>query len=90
MTTKLSTHYKLLSDAYKSLLQSPERVGPDYFDLCLVHSAAPDEVFRKIAWQALEKLMQDGKTRSIGVSNYGIKHIVEMQDYSTIYPSLVN
>ncbi|CAM1501404.1 Fc.00g105660.m01.CDS01 [Cosmosporella sp. VM-42] len=33
-------------------------------------------------WQALEKLYEEGETKSIGVGNFGIKHIEELREFA--------
>lgn len=50
-------------------------------DLFLVHDPDIGPAGRKEVWLALEKLLEAGKARSIGVSNYGIGHIEEMKQY---------
>jgi diketogulonate reductase-like aldo/keto reductase len=59
-------------------------------DLFLIHSANCGKKDRKEMWLALEKLHQEGKARSIGVSNYGVGHIEEMKEYAKIWPPHVN
>ncbi|KAK5012522.1 hypothetical protein LTR60_004336 [Cryomyces antarcticus] len=41
-------------------------------------------------WKALERAVDDGKVRAIGVSNYGKGHIEEMKEYAKIWPPAVN
>jgi 2,5-diketo-D-gluconate reductase A len=54
------------------------RLGLDYVDLYLIH--APFEREQRLAqWRGLVELQQQGKTRSIGVSNFGIRHIEELR-----------
>jgi diketogulonate reductase-like aldo/keto reductase len=59
-------------------------------DLFLVHTADIGPGDCKIVWLALEKLLEAGKTRSIGVSNYGIGPIEEIKKYAKIWPPHVN
>ncbi|KFA56399.1 hypothetical protein S40293_04998 [Stachybotrys chartarum IBT 40293] len=61
-----------------------------YVDLFLVHSPNSGKTARTEMWQALEKLHGEGKSKSIGVSNYGIKHIEEMKEYAKVWPPHVN
>ena len=44
--------------------------------------------YRHEAWQALAKLQKDGLIRSIGVSNFVVKHLKELKNVSNIVPSL--
>ena len=50
----------------------------DYVDLYLIH--APFEKEQRLAqWRALVELKKQGKTRSIGVSNFNIHHLEEFK-----------
>lgn len=47
---------------------SLERLGLDYIDLMILHHSAPGSDVE--AYQAMEQAVEDGKLRSIGLSNY--------------------
>ncbi|KFA74416.1 hypothetical protein S40288_04002 [Stachybotrys chartarum IBT 40288] len=51
----------------------------DYLDLVLIHSPYGGVQNRKDAWRALVELVEAGKIRSIGVSNYGVHHLDELE-----------
>lgn len=53
----------------------------DYLDLVLIHSPYGGPENRKGAWKALVELVDAGKIRSIGVSNYGVHHLDELESY---------
>ena len=61
-----------------------------YVDLFLIHSPSGGKAGRKEMWQALEKLVEEGKAKSIGVSNFGVGHIEEMREWAKIWPPHVN
>lgn len=43
---------------------------------------------RRESWKALEECVRSGKVKSIGVSNYTLRHLKEMEEYSTIKPAV--
>lgn len=52
-----------------------------YIDLMLIHAPYGGREARKGAWKALLEAQDEGKIRSIGVSNYGVQHLDEMEVY---------
>ena len=69
-----------------SFERSLSNLGTDYIDLMLLHF--PVTIFRKKAWGALEDLYDSGQIKSIGVSNYTIKHLEEMKSYARVMPHI--
>ncbi|KAI0840359.1 aldo-keto reductase [Hypoxylon sp. FL0890] len=53
--------------------------GLDYIDLMLIHSPFGGSAVRKGTWKALVEAVEEGKIRSIGVSNYGVHHLDELE-----------
>lgn len=53
----------------------------DYLDLVLIHAPYGGPENRKGSWRALVELVEAGKVRSIGVSNYGVHHLDELEAY---------
>lgn len=52
-----------------------------YPDRILIHAPYGGKEARLGSWRALVEAQQAGKTRSIGVSNYGIHHLEELEEY---------
>lgn len=52
-----------------------------YIDLMLIHAPYGGREGRKGAWKALVEAQEEGKIRSLGVSNYGVIHLDEMEVY---------
>ena len=55
--------------------------GLGYIDLMLLHAPYGGREARKGAWKALVEAKEAGKVRSIGVSNYGVTHLDELEVY---------
>ena len=53
--------------------------GLAYVDLMLLHAPYGGSEARKGAWRALVEAVEAGKVRSIGVSNYGVHHLDELE-----------
>jgi diketogulonate reductase-like aldo/keto reductase len=67
----------LISSAKKSL----ERLHIKYFDLYLLHYTNPN-VPLKETMRAMDKLVEEGLTRYIGVSNFSVGEMKEAQKYA--------
>tara|TARA_Y100001970_G_scaffold256337_1_gene333977 strand:- start:22868 stop:23743 length:876 start_codon:yes stop_codon:yes gene_type:complete len=68
--------------------QSLENLGLDHMDLYLVHAPPEDVEARPSVWRGMEKCLENGWTRAIGVSNYGQHHLDAMRSYASIMPSV--
>ncbi|PYH87776.1 aldo-keto reductase [Aspergillus ellipticus CBS 707.79] len=76
-TTHMS--YEKAREAIDASLEAASELG--YIDLMLLHAPYGGPTGRLGAWRALVEAQQSGKIRSIGVSNYGIKHLEELEAY---------
>lgn len=59
-------------------------LGTDYIDLYLIHW--PIEKKLESTWRALEHLYLAGKIRAIGVCNFEIHHLEQLQKHANILP----
>lgn len=92
LTTKILFAEGSVDKTYAKVLESVHKMdGKDgYVDLFLIHTPSGGSQARKEMWQALEKLLEEGKTRAIGISNFGIGHIEELKSFAKTYPPHVN
>ncbi len=84
ITTKLWNSDQGYETALKACDDSLRRLGLKYLDLYLIHWPVPE--IRNESWKALTKLLRDGKARSIGVSNYTIRHLTELLENTDVVP----
>ncbi len=84
VTTKLwnSDH----GNVSKALEKSLKKLSLEYVDLYLMHW--PVKTVRNESWKEMEKLLKEGKCRSIGVSNFAIKHIEELLGKCYVKPAV--
>jgi diketogulonate reductase-like aldo/keto reductase len=76
VTTKLWNDDHGYDKALRAFDASLERLGLDYVDLYLLHW--PVARLRLESWRALERLRDEGRARSIGVSNFLAPHLDEL------------
>jgi diketogulonate reductase-like aldo/keto reductase len=83
ITTKLwnSDH----GNPERALATSLQRLKLDYVDLYLIHYPVRE---RRRSWRALEALRAEGKARSIGVSNFTIRHLTELLAETNTVPAI--
>lgn len=55
--------------------------GLSYIDCFLIHSPYGGKEARLGTWRALVEAQRQGKIRSLGVSNYGVHHLDELEDH---------
>ncbi|CAG8516924.1 17886_t:CDS:2, partial [Racocetra persica] len=74
----------LFNQGYESTLKaaetSLEKLQTGYIDLLILHSPLPGPEKRAESYKALQELVKRGLVKSIGVSNYGVKHLKELLD----------
>lgn len=95
LTTKVggpTTRRSPADGAYRQAVDSVDRIaGEDgHVDLLLIHVPGPSRSHRERLWAALERLRSEGRARSIGVSNFRVRHLEEMREYATVWPPSVN
>ncbi|MCE8963064.1 aldo/keto reductase [Bacteroides fragilis] len=69
---------------HESLDRTIEAFGGTYVDLMLIHWSVARKV--KERWRIMEKYVDVGKIRAIGVSNFNPHHVDELLAYARIKP----
>jgi 2,5-diketo-D-gluconate reductase A len=88
VTTKLWNDKHDYDAALKAFDQSAKRLGVDYLDLYLIHWPVADSTGYLDAWRALVQLKQDGRAKSIGVSNFTQGNLQRVIDESGVVPAV--
>lgn len=86
VTTKLGNGDQGFESTLKAFDISMKLLDIDYIDCYLVHW--PIKGKRKESWLAIEKLYTEKRVRSIGVANYLIPFLEELDSYATEVPVL--
>ncbi|KAI0342931.1 aldo-keto reductase [Trametopsis cervina] len=86
-TTKLKDNVSYAA-TMKAIDASIKACGLGYIDLYLLHSAIGGPNVRRECWRAVCAAKKEGKVKSIGVSNFGVKHIDEMLEQGVELPVL--
>src|SRR6056297_831017 len=76
ITSKLWNSEHGYESAFEAIDKSLQKLNLDYLDLYLIHWPVSGQ--RIETWKAMEKILEDGKARAIGVSNYMIEHLEEI------------
>jgi 2,5-diketo-D-gluconate reductase A len=75
VTTKFNERWHGEAEAQQAFANSADRLGLDHIDLLLVHWPNPRKDRYVEAWRGLLRLLEDGKVRAIGVSNFKSAHL---------------
>ena len=86
VTTKVWNDEHGYDKAIKACNNSLKKLNLDYIDLYLIHW--PVSGHRIETWKALENLLNDGKARAIGVSNFMTSHLEELLPNVDIIPAV--
>ncbi len=74
------------SDPERAIEQALEKLNIDYIDMMLLHHPGTDDVK---AYKAMEKYVEGGKIRSLGLSNWYVKELEQFLPQVSIKPALV-
>lgn len=88
VTTKLFNDEHDYDAALRAFDASLERLGLDHVDLYLIHWPVPTVGKFVDAWKALVRLREEGRAKSIGVSNFRAEDLERIIDDTGVKPAL--
>jgi 2,5-diketo-D-gluconate reductase A len=88
VTTKFNREWHSVSGVREAWERSVRRLGLEYLDLFLVHWPNPDQGTYVQAWEGLLELRDEGKVRSIGVSNFTPENLEDIIKATGVGPDV--
>jgi 2,5-diketo-D-gluconate reductase A len=88
VTTKLWNSEQGYDSTLAAFDKSLERLGLDHVDLYLIHWPMPSENRYLDTWRAFERIHGEGRSRSIGVSNFRIEDLERLQSETEKQPTV--
>jgi 2,5-diketo-D-gluconate reductase A len=88
VTTKLWNSDQGHDKALRAFDRSFDELGLDWIDLYLMHWPVPQAGLFAETWKALVRLKEEGRVRSIGVSNFTIETLERIIDDTGVIPAV--
>lgn len=88
LTSKLRGQDQGFDGTLRAVETSLEKLDTDYLDLYLIHWPLPRLDMYVDSWKAMIRLKQEGRIRSIGVSNFEPAHVERLQRETGVLPAV--
>jgi 2,5-diketo-D-gluconate reductase A len=88
VTTKFNKRWHGVELVEEAFAHSAKRLGLEYIDLLLIHWPNPDQNRYVPAWQGLIRLLEAGRVRAIGTSNFKPAHLDRLQAETGVAPDI--
>ncbi len=88
VTTKLWNSAQGYESTLGAFQKSIDRLGLDRVDLYLIHWPVPSEGRALDTWRAFERIYGEGGARTIGVSNFRVEDLEELEREAEAMPSV--
>jgi diketogulonate reductase-like aldo/keto reductase len=86
LTTKLWNAEQGFDSTLKAFDASLKKLGSDYVDMYLIHWPTPKRDLYVDTWKAFIRLREEGRIRSIGVSNFQPAHLERLVKETGVVP----
>jgi len=86
LTTKLWNAHQGYDETLRAFDESMQRLGVDYLDMYLIHWPTPKKNRYVDTWKAFLRLREEGRVRSIGVSNFQLEHLERIISETGVVP----
>lgn len=88
LTTKVFNNDQGFDQTLRAMEASLTRLGVDYVDLYLIHWPSAFRGLYLDTWRALIRLQEEGRARSIGVSNFQPPHLLKLFEETSVVPAV--
>lgn len=88
VTTKLWNDNQGYDETLVAAEKSLGRLGLDHLDLYLIHWPAPKKGLFVETWKAFVRLKEEGRVKSIGVSNFAAEHLDRIIGETGVAPAI--
>jgi 2,5-diketo-D-gluconate reductase A len=88
VTTKFNKEWHGVDLAAEAAERALDRLGLDYLDLLLIHWPNPDHGQYVEAWQGLARLLESGRVKAIGTSNFKPAHLDRIIEATGVIPDV--
>jgi 2,5-diketo-D-gluconate reductase A len=90
LTSKLNNPFHRPDDARRAFDETLAALGTDHVDLFLIHWPLPTRYDGDYVstWNTLIEFQANGRTRSIGVSNFQVDHLARLARETTVVPAV--
>jgi 2,5-diketo-D-gluconate reductase A len=90
VTSKLNNGFHEPDAARRAFDETLQALGFDYVDLFLIHWPLPTLYDGNYVstWKALEEFQAEGRSRSIGVSNFQVEHLERLAGEAVVVPAV--
>ncbi|HET8863204.1 MAG TPA: aldo/keto reductase [Solirubrobacterales bacterium] len=88
VTTKLWNSQQGYESTLGACEKSLQRLGLDHVDLYLIHWPVPTEGRTLDTWRAFERIHEEGRSRTIGVSNFRIEDLEMLEREAETQPTV--